>query len=59
MLNGRYLKLVGLEINGIEVRIVADKNVQDMTDIYDYLSNRDIQNGTAIWLIAPCSFQIG
>lgn len=59
MTEGIYLKLVGLDINGISADIVDDKNVKDMNDACDYLlkHHQKIDNNI-VWLILPCHYVI-
>ena len=61
MIYGNYLKLVALDINALETRIVEEKNMKDIKDVCEYFSHN--YNGSdknnAIWLILPCSYKIG
>jgi len=61
MTKGNYLKLVALDINGIEASIVDDKNVKDITDACEYFSQnfKTNNNKNAIWLILPCNYIVG
>lgn len=57
MSKGNYLKLVALDINGMEAIIVQDKNVKDIDEACNYFKSHKI-NSTAVWLILPCSYII-
>jgi len=61
MTKGNYLKLVALDINGIEASIVDDKNVKDIADACEYFSQNfhASNNMNVIWLILPCKYTIG
>lgn len=59
MTEGSYLKLVGLDINGISADIVDDKNVKDMRDACDYFLEHHPENeSNVVWLILPCHYAI-
>lgn len=57
---GIYLKLIALDINGIEASIVDDKNVKNITDACEYFLQNFQADHTrnAIWLILPCNYVI-
>lgn len=55
MQDGNYLKLIGLELDGFEARIIEDKNVKDFESIPQNISDG---HRNAIWLIFPCSYRI-
>ena len=61
VIKGSYLKLVALDINPFETRIVADKNVKDINDVCEYFSHnyKGSDEINAVWLILPCSYKIG
>lgn len=57
MMSNRYYKVVGLEIDSLEARIIEDKNIGDIDDVVGII------NGTsncekAVWLILPCQCKI-
>lgn len=47
-----FFKLVALNIDALEARIVDDKNVKNIKQACEYLSHIQTQND--IWLILPC-----
>lgn len=57
---GSYLKLVALDIDALETRIVEEKNMKDINDVCEYFSHN--YNGSdktnAVWLILPCNYEI-
>ena len=61
MIKGSYLKLVALDINALETRIIEDKNVKDINEACEYFSHnyKGSDKTNAIWLILPCSYKIG
>ena len=60
VIDGSYLKLVALDINALETRIVEDKNMKDINDVCEYFSHN--YNGSdktnAVWLILPCNYTV-
>lgn len=60
MIDGSYLKLVALDINALETRIVEEKNMKDIKDVCEYFSHnyKDSDNINAVWLILPCNYEI-
>ena len=60
VIDGSYLKLVALDINALETRIVEEKNMKDIKDVCEYFSHN--YNGSdktnAIWLILPCNYTV-
>lgn len=60
MKKGSYLKLVALDINGLEASIVDDKNVKDINEACEYFQDncRKIEDNNAVWIILPCQFSV-
>ena len=60
MKKGSYLKLVALDINGLEANIVDDKNVKDIGEACEYFTNniKKNENSNTIWIILPCQFSM-
>ena len=60
MIYGSYLKLVALDIDAQETRIVEEKNMKNINDVCEYFSHN--YNGSdktnAIWLILPCNYTV-
>ena len=60
MIYVNYLKLVALDINALETRIVEEKNMKDINDVCEYFSHnyKDSDKNNAIWLILPCNYTV-
>ena len=60
MIYGSYLKLVALDINALETRVIEEKNMKDINDVCEYFSHdyNDSDNTNAIWLILPCNYTV-
>ena len=60
VINGSYLKLVALDINALETRIVEEKNMKDIKDVCEYFSHnyKDSDEINAVWLILPCNYRV-
>lgn len=60
VINGSYLKLVALDINALETRIVEEKNMKDIKDVCEYFSHnyKDSDKTNAVWLILPCNYTV-
>lgn len=60
MINGSYLKLIALDINALETRIVEEKNMKNINDVCEYFSHNynGYDNSNAIWLILPCNYTV-
>lgn len=58
MSKGSYLKLVELNVNGMDANISQDKNVKDINEACDYFLNNFGNDSNAIWLIFPCNYVV-
>lgn len=57
---GKYLKLVALDIDSFEARIIDDKNVEDINGACKYFKNNYQKcKSSAVWLILPCNYSFG
>lgn len=60
MKKGSYLKLIALDINGLEANIVDDKNVKDIGEACEYFMDRyqnNIENDI-VWVMLPYHFSL-
>ena len=48
-----FLKLVALDIDALEARVIDERNVKDLQQACDYLYPKSVNN--EIWIILPCT----
>lgn len=58
MNKGSYLKLVALDVNGMDANIVQDKNVKNINEACNYFLENYKTHSTVVWLIFPCNYII-
>ena len=59
MISGECIKIIGLDVNCFESKIVVDKNMKnDALEVRRKIKELSIRYPKAIWVTTLCSYQI-